>query len=66
MDVKVLDADLKTQKCDLLVVGLFEKTKKLDGIIASIDKALGGIIDKFVIKKDKFSGKSKETYRWRI
>ncbi len=62
MDVKVLNGELKTQKCDLLVVGLFEKTKTLSGIISTVDKALGSIITKFVIQKDKFPAKSKETY----
>lgn len=62
MDVKVLNGELKTQKCDLLVLGLFEKTKTLSGIVASIDKSLGGVINKFVIQKDKFPAKFKETY----
>lgn len=62
MDVKVLSGELKTQKCDLLVLGLFEKTKTLSGVISLVDKALGGIVSKFVIQKDKFSAKSKETY----
>lgn len=62
MEIKVLNAELKNQSCDVLVVGLWEKTETLTGIIASVDEALGGLITEFVIKKDKFTGKYKETY----
>lgn len=62
MDVKVLNAELKDQSCDLLVVGLYEKTETLSGIIASVDEATGEIISDFVIKKDKYEGKFASTY----
>lgn len=62
MEIEVLNAELKEQACDILVVGLWEKTETLAGVIASVDEALGGIITEFVIKKDKFGGKYKETY----
>lgn len=62
MEIKVLNAELKDQACDVLVVGLWEKSETLSGVIASVDEALGGLISKFVIKKDNFKGKFKETY----
>lgn len=62
MKIEVLNAELKDQICDVLVVGLYEKTETLSGVIASVDEALGGLISEFVIKKDKFKGKFKDTY----
>lgn len=62
MEIKVLNAQLKEQVCDVLVVGLWEKSETLTGVIASIDQALGELISKFAIKKDDFKGKFKETY----
>ena len=62
MDVKVLNSELQGQDCDVLVVGLYEKTEVLTGVISSVDDALGGLIDEFVIKKDKFEGKFASTY----
>lgn len=62
MEIKVLNAELKEQACDILVVGLWEKTETLSGVIASVDEALGEIITNFVIKKDKFKAKFNTTY----
>lgn len=62
MEIKVLNADLKEQSCDVLVVGIWEKTEVLSGITADIDEALGGLINDFVIKKDKFEAKFGHTY----
>lgn len=62
MEIKVLNGELKDQACDLLVVGLFEKTEVLKGTIASVDETLGELINEFVIKKDKFEGKFLSTY----
>lgn len=62
MEIKVLNAELKEQACDILVVGLFEKAEVLSGVIASVDEALGDIINEFVIKKDKFEAKFGHTY----
>lgn len=62
MEIKVLNAGLAAQECDVLVVGIWEKTETLTGVIASVDDALGGIITEFAIKKDKFEGKFKQTY----
>ena len=45
-----------------MVVGLFEKTELLTGVISSVDEALGEIIHDFVIKKDKFEAKFGQTY----
>lgn len=62
MEIKVLNAELKEQACDVLVVGFWEKTETLAGIAASIDEALGELITNFVLKKDKFEGKFNTTY----
>lgn len=62
MEIKVLNAQLKDQACDVLVVGLWEKTETLTGVVASVDEALGELISKFAIKKDNFKAKFKETY----
>lgn len=62
MEVKVLNATLKEQDCDLLAVGIYEKTTELTDIAASVDVALGGVISEFVIKKDNFEGKFGHTY----
>lgn len=62
MDVKVLNAELKSQECDALVVGLWEKTSELEGVAASVDEATGHLIKDFVIQKDKFEAKFAQTY----
>lgn len=62
MEIKVLNAELKDQPCDVLVVGLWEKTQELSGVISSVDEAAGGIISQFVIKKDNFKAKFGSTY----
>ncbi|MEI8129001.1 MAG: leucyl aminopeptidase [bacterium] len=62
MEIKVLNAELKEQVCDVLVVGMYEKTEILKGVAASVDEALGEIITKFVIEKDKFDAKFGSTY----
>ncbi|MDD3437514.1 MAG: leucyl aminopeptidase [Candidatus Gastranaerophilales bacterium] len=62
METKVLNAQLKEQECDILVIGIYEKTETLSGVTASVDEALGELISKFVIQKDKFEGKFKNTY----
>jgi len=62
MEIKVLNAELKEQACDVLVVGMYEKTETLTGVAASVDEALGELISEFVINKDKFEGKFGSTY----
>ena len=62
MEIKVLNAELKEQACDVLVVGMYEKTEILKGVAASVDEALGELIAKFVIEKDKFEAKFGSTY----
>lgn len=62
MEIKVLNAQLKEQACDLLIVGMYEKTQILSGVASSIDEALGGLISKFVIEQDKFEAKFAHTY----
>ena len=54
MEIIVLNAELKEQACDVLVVGIYEKVETLSGVAASVDEALGELISEFVIKKDKF------------
>lgn len=66
MKVNVLNAELKEQACDVLVVGVYEKTEVLSGVIASVDEALGELITEYVIKKDKFEGKFASTYLLQI
>lgn len=62
MEISVLNAALKEQACDVLVVGVWEKTETLTGVSAAVDEALGGLISEYVIKKDKFEGKFGTTY----
>lgn len=62
MEIKVLNGELQTQDCDLLVIGLWENTEILTGIGAAIDDALGGLITNYVIKKDNFKSKFSTTY----
>lgn len=62
MKIEILNAELKEQDCDVLVVGMYEKTEVLSGVIASVDEALGELISEFVIKKDKFEAKFGSTY----
>lgn len=62
MEIKVLNAELKEQVCDVLVVGLYEKIEAHCGVIASVNEALGELISEFAIKRDKFDGKFGHTY----
>lgn len=62
MEIKVLNAELKDQECDILAVGMYQKTEVLGGVIASIDEALGELISDYVIKKDKYEAKFATTY----
>lgn len=62
MEIKVLNAELKNQECDLLIVGIYQKTEVLSGVAASVDDALGGLISDYVIKKDKYDAKFATTY----
>ena len=62
MEIRVLNAELKDQACDVLVVGIYEKTEVLSGVAASVDEAFGELISKFVLKKDNFEAKYNTTY----
>lgn len=62
MEIKVLNAELHEQTCDILVIGMYEKSEVLSGVTASVDEALGELISEFALKKDKFDGKFKNTY----
>lgn len=62
MEIKVLNAELQDQACDMLVIGIYEKSEVLSGVAANVDESLGELISDFVIKKDNFKGKFKDTY----
>lgn len=62
MKIEVLNAELKDQACDVLVVGMWEKSEALCSVAASVDEALGDLITEFVIKKDKYEAKFATTY----
>lgn len=62
MEIKVLNAELKEQTCDILVIGIYEKTEVLSGVVASVDEALGELMSEFVLKKDKFQAKFANIY----
>ncbi len=59
MEIKVIAGDITRTKADAIIVNLFEGTKKLDGDIASIDKALDGAISR-LIRQGEIKGKLKE------
>lgn len=62
MKIEVLNAELKEQSCDVLVIGMWEKSETLCSVAASIDEVLGDLISEFVIKKDKYDAKFGTTY----
>lgn len=62
MKISVLNEDLKSQECDVLVIGMYEKSEVLSGVAASVDETLGELISEYVLKKDKFEGKFGHTY----
>src|SRR5574344_667513 len=62
MKINVVNDDFKNVKSNALVIGLYEGEKKLSGEKAIIDKDLGGLISKFVLKQDKFDAKFKSIY----
>lgn len=62
MKIEVLNAELKEQACDVLVIGMWEKSESLCRVAALVDEALGDLICEFVIKKDKYDAKFGTTY----
>lgn len=62
MKIEVLNAELKEQVCDALVIGMWEKSESLCRVAAVVDEALGDLICEFVIKKDKYDAKYGTTY----
>jgi len=62
MDLKIKNADLMGLKADLLVLNLFEGTTVPGGATGRINEELNGIISKFIIKKENFTGKFGEMY----
>lgn len=59
MKVKVKYGIAEKESSEITVLGLFENTKKLTGIVASFNKALGGIIND-ILKRRDFKGKQNE------
>ena len=60
MTIRVLKTDPLKHPTDLLAVVIFEGEKKLRGLAAEIDKALGGIVTS-LMKDEGFLGKDRET-----
>jgi leucyl aminopeptidase len=50
MEIKVVAGDVTRVEAGAVMVGLFEGTKRLEGDIASIDKALGGAVSRLVCR----------------
>ena len=59
MEIKVIAGDITRTKADAVIVNLFEGMRKLEGNIASIDKALDGAISQ-LIRQGEIKGKLKE------
>ncbi len=56
MNLEIVQGDILSKSCDLLVVNLFESVTRLGNAIGVIDKALDGEISKHISRK-KFEGK---------
>jgi len=59
MKINIENSDLLKQKCDALVVNLFEGVKTPGGATGAVDKALGGLITKLIASKE-ITGKQGE------
>lgn len=62
MNLKIENAPIMELNADLLVLNLFEGTTVPGGATGSVNEDLDGVISKFVIKKEGFSGKFGSTY----
>ena len=62
MNLKIENAPIMELNADLLVLNLFEGTTVPGGATGSVNEDLNGVISKFVIKKEGFSGKFGSTY----
>lgn len=62
MEIKVQNISLADVEADVVIVNLFKGVTSPGGGTGAVDKALGGLISDFVIKKDNFEGKFGETY----
>lgn len=56
MKTEISQKDVLNEVCDLLVVSIFQGTKKPGGATGAVDKALGGAISQ-LIEQDRFEGK---------
>ncbi len=62
MKIKLEQGSLTTVECDVIIVNLFEGVKTPGGATGAVDKALDGLISKYIIEKDNFEGKFGTTY----
>lgn len=60
MKTQVKTGNLRTEKSDAVIAGVFEKTKKLTGAAAALDRASGGHISR-LLKSGDVSGKLYKT-----
>ncbi len=62
MEIRAKQGSLTEIACDVLIVNLFEGVKTPGGGTGAVDKALGGLISSYVIKKEEFKGKLNQMY----
>ncbi len=59
MEIKVIVGDIAKTEADAIIVNFFEETERLDGDIATVDKALAGAISQ-LISQGEIKGKLNE------
>ncbi len=57
MKLSIRKGDITQEKCDLLVVGMFEEMQPTGGAIGAVEKVLDGLVSK-ILKEDHFDGKA--------
>ncbi|MDD3150722.1 MAG: M17 family peptidase N-terminal domain-containing protein, partial [Candidatus Gastranaerophilales bacterium] len=62
MNLQLKQGSILEEKCDAIVISVFENVKTPAGVAALVDKALGGVITEYVLGKDDFKGKFGDTY----
>ncbi|MBI2485081.1 leucyl aminopeptidase [Candidatus Uhrbacteria bacterium] len=60
MNITIVKGRLEEQKADLLVVNEFSGVEKTGGATGSVNKALGGLLEK-LMKEEQFNGGQRET-----
>ncbi len=63
MKVKIEKKSILDIDADVIIVNLFEGVHTPGGVTGIVDKAFGGVISDFVIKKEKFEGKFGDIYK---